>query len=390
MHVIADTSRLTEEGIIDAAQAREIEARGREAMVRLAINTILCGGILAATGGLIWLLGTPFSVALAGLVFIGGGVTVLRKSQTFAMFGQAATLIGAGLLTGGATAELLLSYADVAAPALVILGGLLAALMVWVTARWPGFVTGSILLMGLAMHLGGLGYWLVESDASGITLPATYLYAALVLAAAGWWLDVRFVTALALIPFAQMLATSTDYWRATYAFYSPESTLSILQMAALTAAALWVAAHASERTARHAMILAVMAFIIANMCALVGSLWGDIVGETIWGPGYSWEYDGDFADWNAARTEFRATALRISDGVYSVLWALALAVMVVWGALHARRGVFNVALTFAGIHAYTQLFETFGDEPLAYVIGGLGAIPVAWGLWRANRWLATA
>jgi hypothetical protein len=41
-------------------------------------------------------------------------------------------------------------------------------------------------------------------------------------------------------------------------------------------------------------------------------------------------------------------------------------------------------MTFGGIHAYTQAFETFYDEPLAYVIGGLAAIPLAWGLWRLN------
>ena len=47
----------------------------------------------------------------------------------------------------------------------------------------------------------------------------------------------------------------------------------------------------------------------------------------------------------------------------------------------------NTALTFAAIHAYTQLFESFGDEPLAYFIGGLAAIPLAWGLWRLNGWI---
>lgn len=49
-----------------------------------------------------------------------------------------------------------------------------------------------------------------------------------------------------------------------------------------------------------------------------------------------------------------------------------------------RRGLFNAGMTFAGIHAYTQLFENFGDEPLAYVVGGLAAVPLAWGLWRLD------
>ena len=49
--------------------------------------------------------------------------------------------------------------------------------------------------------------------------------------------------------------------------------------------------------------------------------------------------------------------------------------------------MYNAALTFAAIHAYTQFFESFWDQPLAYVIGGLTAIPLAWGMWRLNHWL---
>ncbi len=50
-----------------------------------------------------------------------------------------------------------------------------------------------------------------------------------------------------------------------------------------------------------------------------------------------------------------------------------------------RRGLFNAGMTFAGIHGYTQMLESFSDEPLAYVIGGLAAIPLAFGLWRLNN-----
>ncbi len=48
----------------------------------------------------------------------------------------------------------------------------------------------------------------------------------------------------------------------------------------------------------------------------------------------------------------------------------------------------NYVTIFLAIHAYTQFFESFADEPLAYAIGGLVAIPLAWGMWRLNRWLA--
>ena len=56
-----------------------------------------------------------------------------------------------------------------------------------------------------------------------------------------------------------------------------------------------------------------------------------------------------------------------------------------WSAHTNRRGIFNASMTFGAIHAYTQVFETFYDEPLAYVVGGLAAIPLAWGLWRLNN-----
>ena len=74
----------------------------------------------------------------------------------------------------------------------------------------------------------------------------------------------------------------------------------------------------------------------------------------------------------------------ISEHVYSIVWAILLIAAAFWSANTNRRGIFNAAMTFGGIHAYTQAFETFYDEPLAYVIGGLAAIPLAWGLWRLN------
>ena len=74
----------------------------------------------------------------------------------------------------------------------------------------------------------------------------------------------------------------------------------------------------------------------------------------------------------------------IHEHVYSIIWAIALGALIIWSAFSNRRGLFNAGMTMAGIHAYTQMFETFYDEPLAYVIGGLVAIPLAFGLWRLN------
>ena len=392
MHAIADTTALVEEGVLTPDQARTIETRSREVMVSLAVNAILCFGIIAATAGFIFWLADPLAVAVTGILMLGGGLAVLaRGSETLRMFGNSATLIGAGMLMGGAGIELVDKYEDIAGWVMLPAGALVALICTW---RWrhgawsTGFVLGAVLLMGLAMHLAGIELLLQQYGIGSPLRNLALLYYAAALALAGWQVDVRFVTALAIAPFAQMLETGTSYFHAAYVFYSPESTLTILQMVLLIVVCVRGASRLAERDARHLRILAILGFVVANLCALVGSLWGDVVGETVWGPG---RYSDGYEDWEAyaaARDTFRDSALFISEYVYSVLWAAVLAAVIFWAAQQHQRGLFNAALTFAAIHAYTQMFESFADEPLAYVIGGLAAIPLAWGLWRLNLWMA--
>ena len=246
------------------------------------------------------------------------------------------------------------------------------------------------MLMGIALHLGGVGVEMVDHQVTGLPRALLLFYAAALVAVAGWLTDVRLVTALAVVPFAQMLDTGTYYFHAAYVFYSPEPTLSLIQLGGLIALCLWAARRWPPRLGRHALIVMMLAFVVANLCALVGSLWGDVVGQTIWGPG-RWsrsEYD-DWEAYQAARDAFEAQALVISEHVFSVLWAVVLIALAVWAAHSGRRGLFNAAMTFGAIHAYTQAFESFADEPLAYVIGGLLAIPLAWGVWRLNGWFVS-
>ena len=392
MQAVADTRALVADGIITPAQAAEIERRARAAMLRLAINLVLTGGILAATAGLIAVLAEPAAVAAAGGLALAGGIAILRRGGSlYAMFGNAASLIGAGMLLGGLAVELLDKVPDFAGLALAILGAAVAALSgraLLAGADALRFVLAAVLLMGLAMHLGGLAAEVARHEIAGVPKALLTLYAAAAIAAAGWLVDVRAVTALAILPFAQTLDTGTAYFHAAYVFYSPEPALSILQMALLIVACLWVVARRPERTGRHAAILALLAFVVANLCALVGSLWGDVVGDSMSG---LHRYDSvrfpDYADYEAAREAFLAAAPTVSEHVFAIGWAVALAALIFWTARSGRRGLFNAGVTFAAIHAYTQAFESFGDEPLAYVIGGLAAIPLAWGMWRLNAWL---
>ncbi len=394
MHTIADTKMLMEEGVISSAAARLIHARARETMVALAINAVLCTGILFATFGLIFWLADALAVAVCGAVFVVAGVLTLNRGPAlYSMFGNAAALIGAGMLIGVAGIELLENHLDLAGWIMSIVGACIAFCMAWTC--WnngfvPFFVSGFVLLMSTAMHLYGFGLLTEQAGLSGAPMVAFWLYAATLIATVGWFIDVRLISALAIIPFAQALDTGTFYFHAAYVFYSPEPALSVLQMTGLIAGMLWLAGRMNERSARHARIHVIMAFIVANLCALVGSLWGDVVGDTIWGPGRTYRAgDGDYSDWRDRVDMFRANALVIHEHVFSVLWGLALVAITVLAAHKNLRGLFNAAVTFGGIHAYTQAFETFHDEPLAYVVGGFVAIPLAWGMWRLNTWFMT-
>jgi len=390
MYYIADTEALIADGVITAGQADEIRSRARAAMVALCVNTLLIGGIIAATLGLVIFLGTPISVAVCGGLFLAGGLLILRRADVlYRMFGNASAVIGAGMLIGGSAIEIGERVQDTAGLWLLLLGGAISALFLW--RFLAGFVQlrfayGAALLMGMAMHLTGLYAAAIDFDLSGWPMPFVNLYAAAVLVGLGAVLDIRFLTALAIAPFAQMLDTGTYYFHAAYVFYSPEPTLSIVQMGVLIGLCIWAIGRGNPTIRRQAGILMIMAFIVANLCALVGSLWGDVVGSHVWGPQGSRQAYG--ADWDAYREAvdaFEAQALVINEHLYAILWAVALAAVVIFAAIGNRRGLFNAGMTFAGIHAYTQLFETFHDEPLAYVIGGLAAIPLAFGLWRLNN-----
>lgn len=385
MHYLANTDQLVADGVLNPDQATEIETRSRETMVTLAINCLLVGGIIAATLGLIFWLADAATVAVAGALALGAGALVLlRGSETYRIFGNAAVLIGTGMLLGGGGAELLQRMELEAAPYFLSLGGMVMAGALALYARGRDvtrFVSAAVLAMGTAMHLAGL----MMLEPGGVALTLSHGYAAVLIFAVGALIDVRVISGLAVVPLAQMLDSSTGYFRAVYVFYSPEPTLSILQMGVVIGLCLWAVARLAPRWGRHFGTLMMLAFIVMNLCFLVGSLWGDFPGQTIWGVArYDQGVYGDYETYLATREAWEAAALHISAGIYSIAWALVLVAVAVWAAFGNRRGPMNAALTFGAIHAYTQAFENFGVEPAVFAIGGLAAIPLAWGLMRLN------
>lgn len=389
MAVVADLDALVAEGVLTAAQAGILRERSRAAMLALVVRTLLGGGVLAAAAGFVLVLADPLPVALAGALFLAAGIAVLSRADAlWRMFGQAAALIGAGMLLGGGVLRALDRLGQDGAGLAFLLAGAGLAAAAGLAFRTAGpalrFVTGFLMLACAGLHLAGAYMLAATVTLDGLPVALLHLYAAALIAGAGWLTDVRLVTALAIAPFAQMLDTSTFYFHAAYVFYSPEPTLSVIQLGVLIAACLWVVRHRPDRDGRHAGMLAILAFVVANLCLLVASLWGDTVGDTfvrarLEAAGDSWEIVQQRFD------AWAATALHIPAGVFAVLWAAGLAGCAVWAARSQRRGLFNAAMTFGAIHAYTQMFESFGDEPLAWMLGGLAAIPLAWGLWRLNQ-----
>lgn len=384
-HVV-NTDQLLADGWLTPPQVAEIARRSRETMIALVVNIVLFAGIVAASLGLVFWLADAAAVAITGGVFLAAGVALLlTKAETYRMIANAAALIGASMLVVGGAFELLDTFRDVAGPILLGLGAVLAAISGAVFRFGPAVLrlsTGAVMLLGLGAHLTG-AYFLADMlDAPGVAMALLHGFTTAVVIAAGIFLNVRAVTALAILPFAQMLDAGTAYFHAAYVFYSPEPTLTILQMGAAVVLCAWLSGRLVDRLARHTGILAILAGVVGNLAFLVGSLWGDNVGET-----FAQRPARDGADWSTYSqilTTWRDGFLHIHEHVFAVGWAVLLLAAALWAAHHARRGLFNLAVTFGAIHAYTQLFETMDDAPLAFAIAGITAVPVAWGIWRWN------
>ncbi|MGI9390410.1 MAG: hypothetical protein ACR2O1_10170 [Boseongicola sp.] len=387
-HVV-NTDAMVAQGILTPQQADVIKRRSRDTMLALVVNIMLTAGIVAASLGFVFWIADAAGVAALGLLFllIGSGV-LARGSSLYRMLGSASALVGAGMLCAGGGFELWDKYPDIAGVAMLLVGLATIAGFLVLYFRGPqslSFVTGSIALMGLILHLCGVGILLDSSGVTGWIQSLHFLYAAAAIAAVGTALDVRVVTAAAIVPFAQALETGTWYFHAAYVFYSPEPTLTILQMAALIGVAVWIISRMSDRLGRHAGILAIMAAVVGNLAFLVGSLWGDDVGMSFFrdsAPSYT-----DFENWQdhtAAYAVWRDQFFQISEHAFSIVWAILLFVGAWFAAVSEKRGLFNTVVTFGAIHAYTQIYETFSDEPMFYALGGLAVIPLAWGIWRLN------
>lgn len=393
MRYLADTDELVRDGVLTPAQAEEIARRAREDMVALAINIVLFTGILAVIGGMAaYLEDAAQFTGLGAVVTAAGALALLRAPEAYRLLSNATAVIGACMLVGGAVAWGVEATERFTVAALLGLPIGLGAYAVW--ARGPArlaFLAGWLTCLGLAAHLIGV----LAEPLGGLPPWILYHYAALLLILCGVALDIRLVTALSLIALAAALSSRSFYMTGMYGLAIYESTLTVLQMALVAGACLWLIRTQPERIARHATILGRLAFIWMNMALWIGSLWGDRVGYHLWGPKWSdfsddpsWRADESARQaYEAAQAAFMERATVISADAYALVWAVVILAVGLWAALGARRAVFNTAVTFGAIHLYTQYFERLSASPGTVVVAGLIAIAIAYGAWRLNLWM---
>ena len=211
MTQVIQTKQLLAEGILTEAQATEIMRRSRDTMLALVVNIVLTGGIIAASLGFVFWIADALGVALLGAAFLAIGLfTLLKADALYRLLGHAGTLIGAGMLFVGGAIELIDKYPDYADIIMIPAGVGIAGLAAWAFHKAPKtlrFSTGAMTIAGVAVHVTGLGIAL--DDASGLPIAALYLYAAALIAAVGAFVNVRAVTALAIVPFAQVVESGS-------------------------------------------------------------------------------------------------------------------------------------------------------------------------------------
>lgn len=229
-----------------------------------------------------------------------------------------------------------------------------------------GVLSAGLALMG-TLGLAGWVAWELGAAPSP-TLPALLVTG--VLTAGAIWFRSAFLAALAVLALGAVFGTGTGYWHASYALFVEEPLITIGVFGALAAAFYGVRRRAGEAWQMLLSVAARTAMVLVHFAFWVGSLWGDILGDSAWSASRYDDYTG-YETW-------QSTALTVPEWPFSIGWAaLALAL-----ALLTRRGCFLSvsALVFLGIHGYTQYFETFGAEPVTLLVAGLTLVGLAVGL----------
>lgn len=284
------------------------------------------------------------------------------------IFGAIAVAAGAIALVPDAATGLVL--------ALMALGGAEAL------RRLPAGDGFRMLSTGLAlMGTLGLAGWVAWEfgEAPSATQPA--LLVTLVLAAGAAWFRSAFLAALGVLALGAVFGSGTGYWHASYALFVEEPAITIGVFGGLAGLLYTARDKAAGVWTNLLTVAARTSVVLVHFAFWVGSLWGDVIGDSGWGDRRYESYDA-FEAW-------QKTAMTIPDWTFATGWAgLAIALAV----LTRRGGFLSVsAVVFLAINGYTQYFEYFGAKPETLLIGGLVlvAMAVAGAAWLQRQRRAT-
>lgn len=264
--------------------------------------------------------------------------------------------------TGSLGVNILLGFGTVAvaagggflfptAQSVVVIGAILfvigLALILNRQTRWTLFAQVCVTVGALGI-VGGVMYLTSGNVYVNLAMGAGLAVAAF-LATSG------LLGALAILQFSVALGAGTAYFGGGYFTWveHPALTIAVLGVAAI--ALTLVATRLPSAYERVALIMARTGVLMINLAFLVGSIFGD-----------------QLVQWDTT----------LEAAVFSVVWAVLLIGVGIWGVIANRRWVVNAAAVFGAIHFYTQWFEYLGANPLS-VLGG-GILLIGFGL--ALRW----
>lgn len=215
--------------------------------------------------------------------------------------------------------------------------------------KWS-VLSGILILVGALMTGGGIVTNLKGSLFSLLLVTALF-------AMAGYFARSALLAVLATLMLSSCLGASTGYFHASYFLVIQEPASTILLFTTLAIGLYLWSRKIPFEYERVALASARTSVFLVNFGFWVGSLWGDRLG-----------------------TE----NIIITDHFFSILWAMALLAMAFWSWKRNNRWVLNTVATFAGIHFYTQWFETLGATPGAVILAGMLALGFAIGLRSIN------
>jgi iron complex transport system permease protein len=254
-------------------------------------------------------------------------------------FGTVAVALGGGFLFPTAQSVIVIG-------AILFVIGL--ALILNKQTKWGLFAQICVTIGALGI-VGGIMY-LTRGDVYVNLAMAAGLAVAAFVAASG------LLGALAILQFSVALGAGTAYFGGGYFTWVEHPALTIGVLAVVSIALTFVATRLPSAYERVALIMARTGVLIINLAFLVGSLFGD----------HTW-----------------STA--IEPPIFSIVWAVLLIGVGLWGVMSNRRWVVNAAAVFGAIHFYTQWFEYLGPNPLSVLGGGILLI----GFGFALRWFNT-